>query len=227
METDYPQQKVTSYYNELAARYDGDRFGNSYGQYLHRQESYFLKKLDLTGKDTPVLSMGCGTGRFMEIATHGIDISEAMIARAGAKFPGKLFRLCSITDTQYPAGFFAGAFLLHVLMHLPPEKAEAALEEAHRIVKPGGWLVIDFPNNSRRRQKTNNGWHGATGFTMTAFSAVAAAKGWTMQQQYGLLLFPVHRLPVWLRQWIRPLDTMLCCSFLKRFASYYIIRLEK
>jgi ubiquinone/menaquinone biosynthesis C-methylase UbiE len=228
MPKDHKQQEITDYYNQLAHQYDDNRFGNSYGQYLHRQERSML--LNMVPKwQEPILSLGCGTGRLMELATHGADISPAMIDVAKGKYPDKIFTVCSATATPYAAGFFESGFCLHVLMHLPVDRIAAILAEAHRIIKPGGWLAVDFPNSIRRRlvHKKTDGWHGNTHFSIKPFAQLAGQNGWRLQQYMGLLLFPVHRLPKWARPLLSPIDTWLCRTPLKKYASYYLLLLQK
>jgi ubiquinone/menaquinone biosynthesis C-methylase UbiE len=222
------QTNITDYYNQLAPCYDADRFGNTYGQYLHRQEWYFFQKL-ITPGTTPVLSLGCGTGRMMEMASHGADISPAMIEEASKKFLDKKFTVCNAAKTMYENGFFAGVFTLHVLMHLPSQTIENILAEASRITSQGGWLVVDFPNAERRT--TNNStianWHANTIFTLSSFAAIADKYGWIVQKNYGLLLFPIHRIPKGIRKLIFWADVLLCHSFLKKYASYTLVKLVK
>jgi ubiquinone/menaquinone biosynthesis C-methylase UbiE len=222
------QAAITDYYNQLAPEYDTDRFGNTYGRFLHRQEAFFMRKL-VTANAAPVLSLGCGTGRLMEMATHGADISPAMIAEAKKKYPGKQFTVCSAAQTAYENGYFSGTFSLHVLMHLPLETIEAILAEAHRITAPGGWLIVDFPNASRRKLTRSNkpGWHAGTSFTTAAFAQLAGKYGWSIEKQYGILLFPVHRLSVAMRNLFFWADTLLCRLFTKRYASYILVKLCK
>jgi ubiquinone/menaquinone biosynthesis C-methylase UbiE len=221
------QAEITDYYNQLAPCYDADRFGNTYGQYLHRQETFFMHKM-IEADTHLVLSLGCGTGRLMEMATHGADISPAMIEEATKKYPDKKFAACSATDTVYEDGFFTGVFSMHVLMHLPLETIEAVLAEAHRITADTGWLIVDFPNESRKkRKKSKEGWHAATGFTIKNFAALASIHGWCIQQHYGLLLFPVHRLPPAARKLFFWADTWLCRLFTKKYASYTLVKLYK
>jgi ubiquinone/menaquinone biosynthesis C-methylase UbiE len=221
------QAEITDYYNQLAPCYDADRFGNTYGQYLHRQETFFMHKM-IAADTQPVMSFGCGTGRLMELATHGADISPAMIEEAIKKYPGKKFTISSAAETVYEDGFFAGIFSMHVLMHLPVATIEAVLAEAYRITAATGWLIVDFPNESRRmRKKSKEGWHAATGFTIKKFAALASTHGWRIQRHYGLLLFPVHRLPPALRGLFFLADTRLCRLFTKKYASYTLVKLYK
>ncbi len=38
-------QEITAYYDKIANTYKNDRFNNSYGQFIHRQESILLNKI--------------------------------------------------------------------------------------------------------------------------------------------------------------------------------------
>ncbi len=82
------QQEITQYYSGIAADYDQSRFAHAYGKYIHAQEEIILKEIHLK---QPCLSLGCGTGRFMEFAQTGLDISLAMLDQAKQKFPSKKF----------------------------------------------------------------------------------------------------------------------------------------
>jgi ubiquinone/menaquinone biosynthesis C-methylase UbiE len=203
------------------------RFGNTYGQYLHRQEAFFMRKM-IAADTAPVLSLGCGTGRLMEMASHGADISAAMIDEAARKYPGKYFAVCNAANTAYPDGYFKNIFSLHVLMHLPVETIATMLAGAYRITAEGGCLVVDFPNKNRRKYSGNKtGWHAATSFTVKDFAAFAQTHGWSMQTYTGLLLFPVHRLPPTIRSLFFWTDTFLCNIFTKKYASYLLVKLYK
>lgn len=70
---------ITTYYNQLAQNYDSDRFGNIYGQFLHAQERALLTRWLALLKTGSVLDLGCGTGRFLDLATHGPDASTGML----------------------------------------------------------------------------------------------------------------------------------------------------
>lgn len=222
------QAEITDYYSQLAPQYDADRFGNSYGRYLHRQEKEMLLKM-VAQWQPPILSLGCGTGRLMELASHGADISAEMIAMAKSKYPDKAFAVCPAAATSYANGLFQGAFCLHVLMHLPHEDIRAILAEAHRIMRPNGWCVVDFPNQLRRKivKQKETGWHGNTSFTLQAFAQLAGQQGWRIQQYRGLLLLPIHRFPAGLRSLLYPIDAWLCRTPLKKYASYYLLKLQK
>jgi SAM-dependent methyltransferase len=48
-------------------------------------------------------------------------------------------------NIPYPDAFFDGVLLLDVLEHLLDEKA--VLQEIHRVLRPGGFLVVSVPND--------------------------------------------------------------------------------
>jgi ubiquinone/menaquinone biosynthesis C-methylase UbiE len=218
-------KNIRHYYNDLATTYDTDRFGNSYGQYLHKQEALFLNK-HLTGQKT--LNLGCGTGRFMEFATIGLDISQEMIGVAQSKFPNKSFFVSDATQMPFENNAFNAIFCLHVFMHLPTEKAIEILTEVGRILPQGGQFIVDFPSLKRRNGLGTRpqSWHGGSAYSIEMIEKLIT-KDWLLTTYEGILFLPIHRMPTWLRPFLRALDSWLCNSFLKQYASYLIISLEK
>ena len=104
-----------------------------------------------------VLNIGCGIGRVERyLAPHvgelwGVDISGRMIVRARirlAAFPN--VRLRELAAGEFLSAFESGSFDLVfsflVLQHLEKEDAYRYLEDAHRVLKPGGRLSVQFPN---------------------------------------------------------------------------------
>ncbi len=218
-------QNVKEYYNELAPTYDENRFGNTYGQYIHKQEEYFLRK---HLKQHNTLSLGCGTGRFMELANSGLDISEAMVSEAQKKFKEKHFVVSDADRTPFENNAFDEIFCLHVFMHLSREKADALMIESGRILAKGGHFIFDFPSERRRRflRKQKEGWHGASAYSIETLKE-SIRKDWNLQTYSGILFLPIHRMPRWSRKFFLKLDYLLCNSFLKEYASYLIVKLEK
>lgn len=94
-----------------------------------------------------LLEIGCSTGEMLTAASPafealGVEADAQTSAMARARglhcVTGTLF------DAQFPAGHFDAAVLYHVIEHLP--SPVAVMRELHRIVKPGGWLVLEAPN---------------------------------------------------------------------------------
>jgi len=54
---------LVDYYNQLAGRYDDERFANSYGAYIHAQERRLLQCWLAPITHGKILDLACGTGR--------------------------------------------------------------------------------------------------------------------------------------------------------------------
>ena len=60
----------------------------------------------------------------------------------------------TLAGARFPDGGFDVAASYHVIEHVPSPRAE--LRELHRVVKPGGWLVMETPN-------IDNAWYRLLG----------------------------------------------------------------
>lgn len=110
-----------------------------------------------------VLEVGCGDGRFLEAAAHrgwksfGLDFDAAAVAAARRR--GVEADVGELTDGRYAAGSFDAIVMNNVIEHLwnPRE----TLAECHRILRPGGRLVMVTPNfDSLGRKRFGRNWRG-------------------------------------------------------------------
>jgi ubiquinone/menaquinone biosynthesis C-methylase UbiE len=100
-----------------------------------------------------LLDVGCGDGaltRFLarEGATAtGIDISEPTLARARAaeQMPGADFAVGVGEKLPYPDRSVDAVIYMNALHHVPVQAIAAAVEEAARVLKPGGRLLVVEP----------------------------------------------------------------------------------
>lgn len=83
------KNSIHEYYDHLAETYEQNRFGNSYGRYIDEQENVFLHSFFKDKRYSKILDLGCGTGRLLKFATHGLDFSEKMLRIAKEKIRGK------------------------------------------------------------------------------------------------------------------------------------------
>lgn len=221
-------EEIKTYYDELASTYDQNRFGNSYGTYIDLQERAYLKKNLPPLSSNNILDLGCGTGRFLNYATHGVDISPKMIEVAKAKFPDKNINLGSVSEIPHPDAFFDILFSFHVLMHLDKPTVTDFLKESHDKLKENGRLIFDFPSQKRRRLFNYNskGWHGANALSVKDIENLTKSD-WKIKKYQGILFFPIHRFPSSMRPLLQKIDTLFCKTFLKEYSSYLVIELEK
>ncbi len=219
---------IKAYYDQIATCYDADRFGNSYGRFIDAQEHAFLAHIFQNNEYRQVLDVGCGTGRFLEYATHGLDVSAAMLAVARLKHPEKNLVQADAFATPFEDETFDAALSMHMVMHLEATDLERLLTEMHRILKTNGCFVFDFPSKQRRTllgyQARN--WHGANTFDLSAVKALGL-QHWQLHCTRGILFLPLHRFPPFFRPLLWSLDTLLCRSFLKKYASYLVVSLFK
>ena len=220
--------EVTDYYNAIAPDYDLSRFGNTYGQFIQEQEHSILQLLLEDQSLDKIIDLGCGTGRFLNFAQFGVDISEQMLEIAQSKFPTKSLFHENATHTHFPNQNFSCAFSFHVFMHLNPIIVQNFIDEAYRILKPGGKFIFDIPSKKRRRlvNYKTDGWHGANDFTIQEIKGMVNGK-WEISFSRGILFLPIHRFPKTVRKAFVKLDTFLCRSFLKEYSSYLVFELKK
>lgn len=217
---------VKAYYDQISDSYDKSRFQNTYGNFIHKQENKFREKLKLQGS---ILNLGCGTGRFMEHCTNGFDVSEKMLTIAKEKYPNKLFRQGTADQTNYTSNQFDAIICFHVFMHLEKEQIQGIVKEVHRILKPGGLFIFDYPSMERRNITSykNDSWHGATSYSKSEIANLINLNNFSSISKKGVLFSPIHRIPKGLRTALYGIDQLLTSSPFKHYSSYLLHAIKK
>jgi len=222
------KSEILTYYNTLAKDYDQDRFNNTYGKYIHTQESKILKKyLDPNYIET-TLDLACGTGRFLDYAKYGSDISEEMIKIGRKKFPDRILEIADAENLPFKNNTFESIISFHLFMHLNSKALKNILKEVSRICKTGGQFIFDIPSKNRRKLLgyKSSSWHGGYQISKTELEKMIG-NDWSIETFHGVAFFPIHRIPKKLRFLCIKLDTILCNSFFKSYSSHLIFVLKR
>jgi ubiquinone/menaquinone biosynthesis C-methylase UbiE len=216
------------YYEDLASEYDRLRFNNSYGHYIDSQEREILNRWLVSSQNQSVLDLACGTGRFLSLATAGLDLSARMIEIAKIKHPDKTLIHASASQIPIESGKYDAVFALHLFMHLSEAKIQAIVNECYRILRPNGVLIFDIPSALRRKLISYKAedWHGATSFSLKDIRQLCTEK-WQLEELVGVNFLPIHRVPHKGRPILLPFDKLLCHSPLNFLSSYYLVKLIK
>jgi SAM-dependent methyltransferase len=107
-------------------------------------------ELVLAGGGGLVADLGCGPGRLtpylarLGLDVVGLDLSPGMVEVARREHPDLRFEVGSMAALDFPDGGLAGAFAWYSLIHIPTPALRPVLSELHRVLAPGGWLVVAF-----------------------------------------------------------------------------------
>jgi SAM-dependent methyltransferase len=128
---------------------------------LHRDSLSYFGYIDIVLGELPpaplrVLDAGCGDGRIaheLVQAGHrvtGIDYLETSVQYARQLVPQADFLRADLGDDllELPGlapDSFDAAVLVEVYEHLPPRDCPQVLANLHRLLKPGGLLIVSVP----------------------------------------------------------------------------------
>jgi SAM-dependent methyltransferase len=133
------------YWNTGKDTFSGDQQG-----YARNFRDWMAAQLTGLPTATPILEVGCGDGSFTkELAKFSsdvtaIDISEPQIAENARRFTDIRFRQHDVADRfPFADAAFGVIWCSEVLEHL--FDPAFALREMHRVMKPGGKLLVTVP----------------------------------------------------------------------------------
>ncbi|MFE7788602.1 class I SAM-dependent DNA methyltransferase [Streptomyces sp. NPDC057460] len=149
----------------------------------------------------PVADVGCGPGRItahlreLGVDAFGIDLSPAMIEVARRDHPGLRFEVGSMTDLDLADASMAGLVAWYSLIHVPDDEIGSVLAHFHRVLRPGGPLLLSFHVGDESRLKTQGygghpmkvyvhrrqpcqmtAWLNDAGFTVEAHRTLSSAE---------------------------------------------------
>ncbi|WP_328687938.1 methyltransferase domain-containing protein [Streptomyces caniferus] len=98
----------------------------------------------------PVVDVGCGPGRVtahlaaLGLSVSGVDLSPRMVALARRAHPGVRFEEGAMTSLDLPDGALGGVVAWYSIIHTPQERLPEVFAEFHRVLAPGGHLLLAF-----------------------------------------------------------------------------------
>jgi demethylmenaquinone methyltransferase/2-methoxy-6-polyprenyl-1,4-benzoquinol methylase len=173
---DGKRRYVRTLFATIADRYDFITIALSYGQ--DRRWKRRLVRLAAPGHGVHALDLATGTGdiafamaaRGARVA--GLDLTQRMIELARAKGNGPRFLVGDMLALPFPAASFDIVTTGYGLRNVP--NLMTAIEEIHRVLKPGGRLLsLDF-------NRPSNGLVRAA--YLTYLTIVGGALGWVLHR---------------------------------------------
>jgi SAM-dependent methyltransferase len=151
------------------------------------------------GAPGPLLDAGCGTGGFLRhlaelqpgLQTVGLDYMPEAARRAADK-SGRPVTAGDANRLPFPNGSFGGAVSVDVICHAGVDPARA-LAELHRVLRPGGTLVLNLPAYNWLRGAHDVRVHNARRFTRGGAAALLREAGFTgvTGRYWNSLLLPL------------------------------------
>jgi SAM-dependent methyltransferase len=117
------------------------------------------------GRGGVVGDLGCGPGRLtrylasLGLSVFGLDLSEGMLAIARRENPGLRFEQGSMLELDLADGSLAGVVSWYSSIHTPVDELPRLFGEFHRVLAPGGPLLLAFQAGDVPRRHDNPWGH--------------------------------------------------------------------
>ncbi|HZX01717.1 class I SAM-dependent methyltransferase [Kribbella sp.] len=147
-------------YDALAARHP-DVVGAGLDDLpLERALLAAFAELILADGNRQVADVGCGSGRVTTVLARlgldafGVDLSPGMVALARRTYPDLRFEEGSLLALDLPDARLGGVLAFYSIIHTPWKLRAKVFAEFHRVLAPGGVLMLAFQVGSERSRRT-------------------------------------------------------------------------
>jgi SAM-dependent methyltransferase len=159
-----PPSRTKDSYDAVAGDY-AERFSDELGHKpLDRAMlSAFAEQVREAGSRR-VVDVGCGPGhvtahlRGLGLEASGVDLSPAMVAVASDAFPDLRFVVGDMTSLDESDDSIGGLVAFYSIIHIPTVGLADLFREFHRVLIPGGYLLLAFQAGEGRRSLSE--WFG-------------------------------------------------------------------
>ena len=140
---------MDSFYAALEDEFRGSR------EQIRERLSFYLPTLTeggIGGESMPVLDVGCGRGEWLELLREnhlqatGIDLNRVLLAMCRERGLPVLEAEAVEYLQSLPEASLGAVTGFHILEHLPLPQLLDLLNEAKRVLKPGGVAIFETPN---------------------------------------------------------------------------------
>lgn len=150
--------------------------------------------------ERPLLDAGCGTGGLLaRLAAAfpgrelvGVDVAPEAVRRAQRKVPRARLIVGSVSALPFRQTSFGAVVSCDVLCHRLVDE-HAALVELHRVLAPGGILVLNLPAHEWLRSAHDERVHNARRYTRRSLRPLLEWAGFMVRDMWhwNALLLPL------------------------------------
>jgi ubiquinone/menaquinone biosynthesis C-methylase UbiE len=147
-------------YDEIAEAYDEYRSDEAPAQFEDGIGEAFFEELPAGSR---VLDAGCGGGRPVlerldrDHDAVGLDISTSQLELARERVPASGFARGDLAALPFADDAFDAVLSYYAVIHVPKEEHSTVISEFHRVLRPGGELLVSM-GAIEGWEGRNDGW---------------------------------------------------------------------